>query len=274
MILTGAVILNVSWMMEGCTGKIAPITAIVPTAAPTLGTNVVSNFEDGSSNLNPNLFQKPVTPGPVTFLPGNLNPTAPAPLIGVFSVLPAGNFISTGGSNGTNRAGHLTTGPVPTPMSGYSPFDITAVPNPTGSYDLSPSSGATFTGIRFDWKIGASDNMGGRWFISPIAAQLPPPLGDCPGTGGGCYDTYKINMSMKNVFPFGPYLPDTWYPVSITWASLTQAGWGTPSVGPLSGTYLGVPNLSRIEYFQWEEDPNNISSLYTVDFWVDEIALY
>jgi hypothetical protein len=264
LILGWAVILNAGWMMEGCNGKIPPVAALVPTAAPTLAPNVVSNFEDGTINLNPNLYKKTSGTAPVTFLPISSNPTAPGSNTGVWSALPAINFIFPGGANGTAMAGHLSAGP--TILSGYTPYELTAVPNPTGAYDL---SGSPYSGIKFYWNTTSNDNMQGRWFICPVASQLPPPLGDCPGTGGGCYDTYKVSLTTNS----NP-VTTGWVPVTISFASLGQAGWGYPQVGTLTSSYNGVPNLSRIEYFQWEEDPNNIPNTYTVDFWVDEIQLY
>lgn len=249
MVLTGAVILNASLVLEGCNGKLPVSANFIPTALPTQAPNVVDNFEDGDIYLNRNLF--------------NTNPTNP----GVWSALPAVNFVVPGGANGTAMSSHMSGGP--TVVGGYGPYYLTAVPNPNGPYDLSAAAGATFTGIQFYWKTGPSDNMAGRWFICPVAKQLPPPLGDCPGTGGGCYDTYKVSLNS-----YSSPVTSNWVLVTIPWSSLNQAGWGTPQVGPLSGSYNGVPNLSKIEYFQWEEDPNNVTNTYTIDFWLDEIQLY
>jgi len=263
LILTGAIIINAAWMLQGCNGKIPPMATFIPTAAPTLAPNVISNFEDGTINLNPNLYRKSAASQPTTFLPVKLNPTAPGSNTGVWTALPAVNFIFPGGANGTLMAGNMSAGP--TILSGYTPYELTAVPNPSGSYDL---SGSPYTGITFWWKTTASDNMQGRWFIAPVAAQLPPPLGDCI-SGGGCYDTYKVSLN-----PYSNPVTTGWVPVTVAFSSLLQAGWGIPQVGALTSSYNGVPNLSRVEYFQWEEDPNNLSSNYTIDFWVDEIQFY
>ena len=240
--LAGAVLLNVSLVMEGCNGKIPPVSAIVPTAVPTLAPNVVSNFENQSIYLNQNFY--------------NDNG-------GVWVALPAVNFIFPGGANGTNFAGNMSAGP--TIISGYSPYQLTAVPNLTGAYNL--LGAPVTTGIQFYWKTGVNDTMIGHWFVSPIAPQLPPQNGgDCPGTGGGCYDTFRTALSPT---------AGAWTLVQVPWSSLNQSGWGFPQVGPLTGSYNSIPNESRIMYFQWEEDPGGSGAMpFTVNFWVDEVQLY
>lgn len=232
--LLGAFILNISWALQGCNGKIPTLGLVVATSTPTLGPQWVDNFESGSTSCNPYLY----------------NSSA-----GLWSSLPNGTFHFPGGANGTAQAGRITAGPLF--LSGYTPYQLQVNPNSLGNYNL---LGSPYTGIQFYWKTGIADNMSARWFVMPIPPQIPPPVGSC-GTGPLCYDTFKRPL---------PSTGGAWVVQNLPWTMFAQAGWGSPSTGPLtSGT-----NLSQILYMQWEEDPNNIGNTYTIDFWVDEIQLY
>lgn len=236
--LMGALILNVSWMLQGCNGRIPTLGLVVATSTPTLGPQWVDNFEGSSTSVNPYLY--------------NSN-------AGLWSSLPSGVFTAPGGANGTAQSGHIGAGPLF--LSGYTPYQLQANPNSLGNYNL---NGGPYTGIQFYWKTGLADNMSARWFVCPIPEQIPPPVGNC-GTGTLCYDTFKKPLAGTS---------DSWILMSFTWATFFQTGWGSPSTGSLTSSYMGSPNLSRILYFQWEEDPNNIGNNYTIDFYVDEIQLF
>ncbi|HVZ79311.1 MAG TPA: hypothetical protein VHE12_00770 [bacterium] len=250
MFMLGAVVLNGIWFLQGCTGKIPPLSALVATSTPTLGPHVVANFDNGNATVNNNLIRSS-SPN-FNWLPGSIS-----------------NVVVSGGANGTAFAANVFV--APTALSGYSPYELEANPNTSGNYNLSGTAYGTATnGIQFYWKTGPSDNMPARWFIVPAPEQIPPPVGNCAGGGGGCYDTYKKALSATG---------NTWTLVSFTWSAFAQAGWGDPKIGPLSGTCgiapcTGSPNISRILYFQWEEDPNNVAGTYGCDFYVDEVQLF
>jgi len=240
-------ITTVSLMIQGCDGKIATLAAIVVTSTPTLGPQVVANFETGSAIVNPNLYNSSG---------------------GSFLELPSGNIVTSPGANGTNYAANIkVTG---TMLTGYNPYEIQANLTGSGVYNLSGSPyccPAISHGIEFYWKTGTDDTMAARWFVCPVPEQIPAPVGNGDCTGGGCYDTYKLALTST---------AGNWVLVKYTWSQFAQAGWGAPQVGPLSGSYNGSQNLSRILYFQWEEDPNGASTptLMAADFWLDEIQLY
>jgi hypothetical protein len=244
MFLLGAVILNGTWMMQGCTGRIPSLSAIVATSTPTLGPNIVANFEGGDDTINTNLVNSS-NPN-FNWLPGTIVSAVGAP-----------------GANGTAFAGNVYV--AATALSGYTPYELEANPNSSGTYDLSSTAyGSATNGIQFYWKTGPTDNMPARWFIAPVPQQIPPPVGNCAGS---CYDTFKKPLAGTG---------NSWILVQLAWGTFTQAGWGSPSTGGLASNSLvnGQPNLSQILYFQWEEDPNALPGTYGCDFWVDEVQLY
>src|SRR5581483_185631 len=207
MFILAGMILNVSWMLQGCTGKIPTLSAIVATSTPTLGPQWVANFESGTGIINANLI--------------NSNS-------GNFNVLPSGNFVNSPGANGTAFSPNIFV--APKVLSGYAPYELEANPNASGVYNLQGTSyAAASNGIQFYWKTGPTDNMPARWFIAPVPPQIPPAVGTCPGTGGGCYDTFKV--------PLGG-TANSWQLVQVAWGSMNQAGWGFPQVGNLAtGSY-------------------------------------
>ncbi len=248
MMLTGALILNGVWFMQGCTGKIPPLSAIIATSTATLGPNIVANFDNGNASINTNLVRS--ISGNFNWLPGTIT-----------------NVVVSPGANSTQYAANVLV--APTALSGYTPYELEANPNGTGGvYNLNGTAyGSPTNGIQFYWKTGPTDNMPARWFIAPAPEQIPPPVGNCAGS---CYDTYKKALGGT---------ANTWTLVSFTWSQFAQAGWGSPQIGPLAGTCgvapcSGSPNISRILYFQWEEDPNNLAGTYGCDFWVDEVQLF
>jgi hypothetical protein len=248
MFLMGAVVLNGTWLMQGCTGKIPPLSALIATSTPTLGPNIVANFDGGTASINTNLVNSS-NPN-FNWLPGTIT-----------------NIIVSPGANSTNYAANIFV--AATALSGYSPYELEANPNGSGGvYNLTGTAyGSATNGVQFYWKTGTTDNMPARWFIVPVPEQIPPPVGNC---GGSCYDTYKKSL---------PATGNTWMLVAFTWSQFAQAGWGSPQIGPLAGTCgvspcTGSLNLSRILYFQWEEDPNNVPGTYGCDFSVDEVQLF
>lgn len=248
--LLAALVVNISWMMEGCTGTIPALSAVVATSTPTLGPQWVANFEGGTATLNSNLV-------------ASNNPN--------FNFLPTtgGVNVVSPGANGTNFCLNLMV--AAKVLSGYAPYEIEANPNSTGLYNLYGTAyGSATNGIKFYWKTGTDDTMPARWIIIPVPEQIPPSVGDCPGTGGGCYDTFKKPLSATG---------GAWTLVSFTWSQFAQTGWGFPQVGSLSSTCgvapcTGSPNLSRILYFQWEEDPNGTTGTYGADSFIDEVQLF
>lgn len=251
MVLMMALVVNVSWIMEGCTGKIPPLTALVLTTTPTLGPQWLTNFETGTASVNPYFYNS--SNGSWSFLPSSGSP------------------IISPGANGTNYALNIVV--AAQGVTGYAPYQAQVNLTPPGSYyNLAGGPyGAGTNGIKFYWKTGSSDSMAARWFIMPAPEQIPPPVGNCPGTGGGCYDTYKKPLSSTGA---------SWTLVSFTWSQFAQSGWGSPQIGPVTATCgvapcTGSPNLSRILYFLWEEDPNGSpGAVMACDFAVDEIQLF
>jgi hypothetical protein len=199
---------------------------------------IVSDFEDGTTKVNPKL---------VNGGGGSWN---------AFSY--AGNavnspFVVDGGANGTKKSAHLFGTLTNKGDNSYPSFTLVMKPKSAGFYDA-----GAFSGISFYYKCPPTDQTLYRRLTVPIAATLPTSGG---GTcQDGCYNHFGADLSS-----------------SADWALVKKAfntfkrspGWGSP-VNPPDF----VDHLNEIVDFEWNNSTGNTAGTAGVDFWVDEVEFY
>lgn len=234
----GAVLVNEGSKQEPLTDGLRNPSESKPKANVSAEQKVISNFEDGSTNMNPKLFGDPS--GHWNAFAGTGN-TVNNP------------FVVSGGANGTSMAAHLFGTLINKGDGSYPAFTLQGMFKDSGTYDAS-----NFQGIRFYYKCPASDKATARRFNISIPATLPTSNG---GTcTDGCYNHYGADLS-----PTGD-----WSLISYAFGDLKrQSGWGSP-VNPPDFT----EHLKEFKTIEWSHNSGNTAGSYPIDFWVDEVEFF
>ena len=239
-------VVPILWLQEGCQGSYPPIAVMVVTSTPTLMPDVVSNFETGGTAVNSNLTGVNGYPG--SFSANTYGGSPPNTINNPFIVSNPGD--------GSNFALHISTS-----LSSTGAYEADQVfcnlksPGASSPYfDLTP-----FTGIRFDFKLGADTNpASGRVFGIPIDITTVPssPGGTCTSQ---CYNNFQVNL------PAGQNT--AWMPLTFTWSQFAEAyNQLTPPQNQFSN------HLTRALQLEWSFSPNAaIVTTTTTDFWVDNV---
>jgi hypothetical protein len=234
----GAVLVNEGSKAEPLTDGLKDPSQVKAKVVVSSDQKVVSDFEDGSTQMNPKLY------GAVG---------------GSFSAFSFGGnrvnnpFVLAGGANGTKMAAHLFGTLLNKGDNQYPAFSLQAKFTDKGTYDAS-----AFQGIRFYYKCPADDQATGRRFIVPISATLP---GSAGGTcSDGCYNHFGADLS-----PTGD-----WALKTIAFSDLKrQSGWGSMITPPDF-----VDHLKELVSLEWDHSSGNTAGSYNIDFWVDEVEFF
>ncbi len=290
--------LSMSWLSEGCKGSLPAIPAVVPTPQPSY---VISNFSNGSLNMNPSLLNGdggyffPETyggaAGHANLIDGSQNPDILVPNPG----------------DGSSYAVHVfgpQSDPAPTTYPAMEVFAFMKNNPSNPYYDLTQTS---YTGIRFDfkmlknpnpaannpsaWAVTVGDNNPQKRFALACAPMVPPTTdvgGTCPPPfSTNCYNyfwippTYASDPNGYGNLPYtNPAVNNGWMPVSFTFASLISDNYyGFDQ----KQTLANYPNdAKQVLFLLWKFGDNGESTTvpgaptwYTyTDFWFDNVQFY
>ncbi|HUO56637.1 MAG TPA: hypothetical protein VMV05_00525 [bacterium] len=234
----GAVFVNEGAKTNGLAMGLADPDANKPKPVVPKGGNVISDFEDGSKRINPNLFGG--SGGSWTTITWDNN-TVPS------------DIIVPGGANGTKMACHVFGTLIDHGNASYPAFTLQGKFKNSGFYDAS-----AFTGIRFYYKCPADDNVNKRRFAIAIAPTLAAQDG---GTCvNDCYNHFGAFQSPS----------DDWVLKSYLFNELKrESGWGSPVVPPDF-----TDHLKEVSYIKWDHSGDNKPGAYKVDYWVDEVEFF
>ena len=200
---------------------------------------VISNFDDGSTNMNPKLYN------------GGSGGQWMAITYGGNTINK--EFIVAGGANGTPKAVHIFGSLVDKGDKVYPSFELQAKFKDTGYYDAS-----AFTGIKFYYKCPATDAALKRRFAIGTAPTLPT-------SGGGtcsdqCYNNFGADLSVAA----------DWTAKTYALADLKrESGWGAPVTPPDL-----TDHLKEFIDLEWANSANNAAGSYNIDYWVDEVEFF
>ena len=197
---------------------------------------VISNFEDGSTNMSSKLYGGG----------GAWNAVISGGTI-------ATPFVVSGGANGTAMAVHFV-GTLTNKGDGqYPSFTLQGMLKQSGTYDAS-----MFDGIRFYYKCPADDKAPTRRFNITIPATLPASNG---GTcSDQCYNHFGADLSMTG----------DWVQKTFSFSDLKrQPGWGS-IVTPPDFT----DHLKELKTIEWTHNAGNTAGSYPIDYWVDEVEFF
>lgn len=219
------------WLSQGCTGKIPPLANLVLTSTPTLAPNVVSNFENGSTSVNPGLtgsyngYWSDATYGGPPAAPNTINSTfvvsntvsdsTDSSSYAVHIGFPSGpvTLITTGIGNGY-ESDQLTCHLV---NSGTNPY-----------YDATP-----FRGIAFYYNFPSTDTNSNRAFQIATMNTV------------SAYNHFQVLMTNGS--------SSGWKPVTYMWPQFVCP------FGSCNGamTTTGASgNLNHIAFLQWQLSDN------------------
>lgn len=199
---------------------------------------LVSNFEDGTTNVNPKLINGGGGSWNAFSYAGNTvnNP-----------------FVMDGGANGTKKSAHLFGTLTNKGDNSYPSFTLVMKPKSSGFYDAS-----AFSGISFYYKCPTADQTLYRRLTIPIGATLPTSAGG--SCQDGCYNHFGVDLSSSA----------EWVLVKKAFNDFKRSpGWGSP-VNPPDFT----DHLNEIVDFEWNNSTGNTAGTAGVDFWVDEVEFY
>jgi len=219
-----------------------PISTATPTPPPPI--NLIDNFEDGNTSMNPNLVNS-----------GGLGTWTLESWAGNTVNSP---FIFTNGAGALGTAGYMHAfGPIHDAADGtYPAFLLKGFLQGGTSYDAS-----SFTGIQFYYNVSASDTCNFRRFNIATAWTLPAAEGG-NGTCTLCYDHYGAN------FPAGS--TGGWALKSYAFTSLQRQGFEVPSL-PMSMPTSMTTDFNRLEI---EFGRNGTFGDSTVDYATDEWSFF
>jgi hypothetical protein len=243
--LMGLLVTTLWVSQQGCTSTIPPLSNIILTSTPTLGPNIVSNFNDDTLNMNTGLansmngFFYNGTYGDTTT---SMAVTAPVPAEGA----------------GDNFALHIWGTYTDPGNASYPAFQLQGFPRSDKSY----YNASSFTGIKFSWNCPSDDNSVQR-FLCLVDGRIAPPSqgGSCTGAAGAvpCYDYSSITL---------PNTAGAWQQISSAFTAFNlQYSSGSP-------TNVTPTDLTQIINFMWTNRSNNVAGTYTADYWIDNVQLY
>lgn len=199
---------------------------------------VISNFEDGSKNANPKLFNSSTASWSTLTWAGNAINS---------------DFVVAGGANNTKMAAHVFGTLTDKGDAKYPEFDLQCTFKDKALYDAS-----NFSGIKYYYKCPPDDQGIKRRFCIAIAQTLPSSDG---GTcTDNCYNHFGANLK--------PAVD--WVLSSYSFADLTrEQGWG----GPVTPPEL-IDHLKEFIYMKWVHAANNAPGTYNINYWVDEVEFF
>lgn len=258
--LSGVLILN-----QGCNGKLAPLPVVLAPAPTPLPIGFISDFESGTTGLNPHLpgvtssmFWRSTTYGGTAASPNKVNTIFVVPNT-VPDAMDSSSF-----------AIHV-----------FAPLLATGIGNGYESdqlicplYDAATRTyfdASAFSGIQFLINIQADDTNTDPVFQIAIDQTEPPPAlqGAAGGTclaGSECNSHFQISLSSAVT------VHNAWQPVSVLWGGFNPAF----APNPITPTpvYL-TDHLNRIIFLQWAFSNNVLGTIPPVvtytDYWVDNV---
>lgn len=234
----GAVLVNEGSKQEPLTDGLRNPEDNKPKVVVAPEQRVISNFDDGSTNMNPKLYGSNGGSWSAFSYAGNTvnNP-----------------FVAAGGANGTPMAAHIFGTLTNKGDGSYPSFTLQGKLTQSGAYDAS-----AFEGIRFYYKCPSDDQALTRRFTIPIKATLPTSSG---GTcTGQCYNHFGADLSATG----------DWVQKTFAFSDLKrQSGWGDP-VNPPDFT----DHLNEVMFIQWDHNAQNTAGSYHIDYWVDEVEFF
>ncbi len=166
-------------------------------------------------------------------------------------------LLASPGANGTSTCVHMV-GTVTDPGNASYPAILLAIPLEmagSGRYDAS-----LFSGIKFYYKVAASDTASTRVFSIPIVKTSVAPAGTC-ATYNTCYNNFSVSYA-----PTG----GSWALATIPFKSMTRGNYG----GSFTPSDLSGVNLQEFLSLQWSEGNQNVPATVNVDFSVDEVQFF
>jgi hypothetical protein len=199
---------------------------------------MITNFDDGSKNMNSKLYGASSGSWIDYSYAGN-------------TISP--DFVVSGGANGTKMAAHIFGTLIDKGDKSYPAFTLEGKFKDSGYYDASQ-----FDGIRFYYKCPSDDSCIKRRFSITIAATVPTTAG---GTcQNDCYNHFGLDMAPS----------DVWVQRVLPFAEAKRlAGWGSPVTPPDL-----IDHLTEFMSIKWDHSADNNPGKYNVDFWADEIEFF
>lgn len=236
--LMAAVLASTLWMQQGCVGNFAPLALMVVTSTPTLSPSVISNFESGTTAVNPTLRNTGGYPG--NFTVNTYGGSPPNSINNPFVLMPG---------NASNYAIHVFAS-----LSGTGAYEADQISCNLTSGAPTPYYDATgFTGVQFDINIPPANTNPQKVF--QVAIDLTTPTSSPGGTClSGCYNHYTANLATTA----------GWSTVTLPWASITYPGYGTNN-GPLAG------HLNKILFLMWSFSANGAVVTTYTDVYIDNV---
>ena len=198
----------------------------------------VSDFEDGSTSVNPKLFGAHGGGWMAYSFAGNST---------------NGTFVVPGGANGDKMSAHVYGTLTDKGDGSYPSFTLQCNFNGNGPYDASP-----YDGIKFYYKCPAADQDLKRRFgigTSPTLANSEG--GTC---SNNCDNHFGVMLSSAN----------DWVVYTLKFTDLTrEQGWGAPVTPPDL-----VDHLKEFVCVKWDHGANNAAGSYTIDYWVDDVEFF
>ncbi len=275
-------------LIQGCSNQIPPVSSVVAQSTP-LPSNYISNFENGSVTVNPNLLgYPPVIPtGPVTELDPNGSPAfrpgvwvlttfggPPGASNAVNSTFVVPNTVADSVDSSTYA---LHVGPVTLIAAGKYESDqllCHLVTTPSNPY----FDATAFTGIKFYYKIQSSasasvtDNNTNRVVQIAIDQTLPAdggPGGTCPPPDSNCFNHYQVKLPNTSTTVGGV---DQWAVTQFAFTAFASPGYGTVTPPGLAN------HKTKFLFIQWQFSNNAQGTPAPVttetNFWVDNVQFY
>jgi hypothetical protein len=217
---------------EGVANPNLPLKTTVPAEA-----RMISDFEDGTKNMNPKLYGSGLGFWRTVSSDGNM---------------PNYDFVVSGGASGSKSArvfGML----IDHGNARYPAFALEGKFKRTGYYDA-----GAFKGIRFYYRCPAADKAAKRRFGIGIASTVPV------AEGGVCQE------QCGNHFGANLTNSEEWTQKSFLFSELKrEEGWGA-SLGSPEFT----DHLREIIYIKWENSANNTVGAYAIDYGVDDVEFF
>lgn len=280
--LLAVLVFSSVWLSEGCKGSLPAIPAVVATPLPS---SVISNFNNGSLNMNPTLLNGDGgyflsetyggAAGHPNMIDGSNNP----------------NILVPNPGDGSAYAVHVygaQTDPLPTTypameVFGFLKNDSSNLPSSDWYNITQPPAGSfPYKGIRMDVKILPYSTAGGvtvgdnnpqKRFALATAYTVPSTTdqgGTCPPPfSTNCYNYFWIPGNLPTT---NPAVNDGWEPVSFLFSSFkADSGYGNDSGDTFASNAI-FPQ--QVIFLLWKFGDNGAGATTYTDFWFDNVEFY
>ena len=268
---------STAWLSQGCLSHLPTLASVVPTPLPS---GVVSDFDNGTLNMNPNLLGS-ATGYFQTLATGANNivnpPSPPAPPTPCPTPPPTNtSILAANPGDGSHYAVHVygpQYDPPPTTYPAFNLYGFLKRDNANPYYDLS-----LFTHVQFDFNIPfytvcggvtTGDNNPQKRFAIAIAPQVPPTT----DAGGTCLNS----ANCYNFFWAPGNLPNTtgWQTSTFALTSLTTDPYYGYALSTSPTPFGARPtDWTTALFLLWKFGDNGAGSTTNVDFWVDNVKFY